>query len=354
VKLGRYRSFTVIAAHTAAALADAALPKAQPAQAKVDFLVNTSVKPSSGGWSMTFRLTETATGVVLWVSELAWRPETLGQIFDLLIGRVVGSLVDAIERNALKTPPGAPDVTAYRLYLKGQRSLKSIELQDLRRARKWFRDSASHTAAYAAPLVGLSRSLFMEWLVRGMKDPAMLAESAGFAGKALELDPFDWRALRERGLSSLYMRRHDESLEFFEKAILLGPNDADLLADYADALAFSGDPGKGLAMCQRAIELNPIVPGYYSWILGSILYQQHRYGEALEALEPVKNNDATARLMAACSARAGLTDQARHYARKVREVFPGLKAEHIRQISPNRRAEDMDHLIEGVRMAGID
>jgi DNA-binding SARP family transcriptional activator/TolB-like protein len=351
VRLSRYRSFTILAPHTGLQLSARGETSAT---VDVDYLLTTMARRTTAGLSLSLRLATAKSGEVLWASEMEWRDDLLPTTFATLMNRITNSLIDAVERREFSEPVVAPNASAYRLYLEGQRSMSSIDLQAIRRARRWFRESLKQTERYAAPIVGIARSMTMEWLLRGLQDRTMLVEAGDQARQALAIDPFDWRALRERGLAALYLRRHEESLSFFEQAVLLGPNDADLHADHADALAFSGEPQAGLDAIVRAMELNPVTPGYYSWILGSILYQTHRYDEALEALKPVQDEVATARIMAACSARAGRMDQARRYAEVVRENYPGFRTEHIRQMTPNRRPDDMDHLIDGVRLAGLD
>jgi tetratricopeptide (TPR) repeat protein len=149
------------------------------------------------------------------------------------------------------------------------------------------------------------------------------------------------------------MRRHDESLASFEAAIRLDPNDTDILADYADALAHSGEPQRGLEVCRRAIELNPNPPEDYIWSLGSIYYQLEEYQAAFESLRRLAGSPAVARLLAACTARLGETELARHYSRTVRRVYPEFEVTRIRDIVPNRNRVDSEHLIDGLRLAGL-
>ena len=175
----------------------------------------------------------------------------------------------------------------------------------MRRARNWYRKSIDQFNGFAPAIAGLSRTLSMEWLVRGLTDDELLRQALTVADNAVDTDPFDGRGLRERGFSSLYLKRHDESLANFESAIDLSPGDADLFADYADALAHSGEPEIALKNCLKAMSLNPLAPDYYSWILGSIYYQTGAYEAAIAALDPVKHHPGTARLLAASTAMAG-------------------------------------------------
>ncbi len=133
----------------------------------------------------------------------------------------------------------------------------------------------------------------------------------------------------------------------------LNPNDADLLADFADALAHGGTPGDGLAAIENALQLNPMAPDYYHWVRGSIFYQLSQFEAALDALEPVSRNPATARLMAASAAKAGDLALAARFAADVREMFPDFRTDHLWSIVPNANSQDTHNLIDGLRAAGL-
>lgn len=353
VGLSRYRSFTVIAPHTAQAMTRDGLDGDLVVRSGADFVVHAALKPTRCGMAMTFRLSELVEHGVVSVSEVDWHPDRLNEVFEHLVRKVVTALVDAIEKTTLLLPLASPETSAYRLFLEGRQCLASIDLPHIRRAKKWFRDALSRAPAYAAPIVGLARATIMEWFVVGMPADGSLAEALRLADKGLEFDPLDWRGLREKALGSLWLRRHDDCLALFEEALALGPNDADLIADYADALAHCGDPEQALDLHQRALDLNPLPPDYYHWIKGSILFQTHRYEAALDTMRPIAGNPATARLLAACAARAGRLEEARDYARTLREVYPDFEADSLWRISPNRRREDTAHFIESLRLAGV-
>lgn len=353
VSLARHRSFTIMAHHTGRTLG--ADPAALSHSACVaEYMVTTALKPTSRGVAMTFRVSDTASDEIVSVSEVDWHPDDLTRVFTHLVGRVVRFIADSVESCALRLSPTSGDVSAYRLYLEGRQSLTSIDLPHLRRAKRWFRDASNRCSSYAAPLFGLARATIMEWLIVGMPDDTSLSEAVALADRGLRHDPFDWRGLREKALASLWLRRHDACLELFDGAMLLGPNDADLIADYADALAHCGEPERGLSLHARAVELNPLHPDYYAWIKGSILFQSGRYEESLEALEPISHNPATSRLLAACSAAAGRTAEARAYACTLREVYPDFRADHLWRVSPNRRARDTAHFVDALRLAGVE
>ncbi|WP_459852984.1 BTAD domain-containing putative transcriptional regulator [Dongia sp. agr-C8] len=354
IGLSRFRRFAVIAAHSGASVAFGTRGLSDAlAVLDVDYAVATSLMPATHGHRFGVRLTDVSNSEVLWATETDFTFATLGGTFERVTGLILRSMVNAIDEAEVRTPIPAGEYTAYRNLLEGRRLLHGSDLQSIRRARRLFKEALTQVPNYPAAVVGLARTMTYEWVVRGMVENDLLKESVDLASKAAALDPHDGRALRERGYANLYLRRHDESLQDFSQAVALNPHDADILEGYADSLAHSGDPKQGLNLFNRAIELNPIPPDEYAWTLGSIYYQLGDYRAALQALRPVEDSPATARLLAACTAQLGELELARHYSKVVKSVYPDFQAERVRSIVPNRNSEDTEHFIDGLKRAGL-
>src|SRR4051812_21549246 len=76
----------------------------------------------------------------------------------------------------------------------------------------------------------------------------------------LEQNQDDAKGWAMLGRSYLYMRRPADAVAAYERAVSLQKNDADLLADYADALALAQDKrieGKPLQLIERALKIDP-------------------------------------------------------------------------------------------------
>jgi TolB-like protein/Flp pilus assembly protein TadD len=355
IGLSRFRRFAVIAAHSGASVAFGTRGLSDAlAMLDVDYAVAPSLMPATHGHRFGVRLTDVSNSEVLWATETDFTFATLGGTFERVTGLILRSMVNAIDEAEVRTPMPAGEYTAYRNLLEGRRLLHGSDLQSIRRARRMFKEALAQVPNYPAAVVGLARTMTYEWVVRGMVENDLLKESVDLASKAASLDPHDGRALRERGYANLYLRRHDESLQDFSQAVALNPHDADILEGYADSLAHSGDPRQGLNLFTKAIELNPIPPDEYAWTLGSIHYQLGDYRAALRALRPVEDSPATARLLAASTAQLGELELARHYSRVVKSVYPDFQADRVRSIVPNRNPEDTEHLIDGLKRAGLD
>ncbi len=93
------------------------------------------------------------------------------------------------------------------------------------------------------------------------------------ARTAIELDSDDARGFGELGFAHLYRKGFDESIQLYEKALKLNPNDADLMSD----MAHTGNPDKGIELLHQAMLLNPFYPDQYLWHLGGCYYMTRQY-----------------------------------------------------------------------------
>ncbi len=355
IGLSHQRVFKIIAAHTSFELANRPQQTSHSAlnDLQFDYSVYVTIQGEGEDVVATCRLTRVATGEVLWAVDLPLDVQRLRNSLGNFARRIAASLTDMIERHELAVSLDDVDPSAYRLYLEGKRHLVGTDLQQLRQARKWFKSAVKRCDSFSPAHAGVSRSLGMEWLVRGMKDHELLDVANQSARTARSLDPSSGRAYRELGFVSLYRRRFDESLELFQEAQNLNPSDADVLVDYSDALSHAGDLDKALDLGLAAFKLNPLPPDYYYWILGSTYYVRQEYEKAIETIDPVRDQHATARLLAASHAMAGDSATARKYAAVVRENFPDFRSEDIRYFVPDRDPAHSELLIEGLQRAGL-
>ena len=90
----------------------------------------------------------------------------------------------------------------------------------------------------------------------------------------LEENPDDFQALKMMGLAQIGIGNVDESIQVFEKAYLINPNDIDLLLQYASAIAAKQDgqfDGKSKVLIDEAFSLDPqsIQVLYFSGIVAA-------------------------------------------------------------------------------------
>ena len=133
----------------------------------------------------------------------------------------------------------------------------------------------------------------------------------------------------------------------------LNPSDANGLADMSAALSVVGRSEEAIKMIRHAMRLNPFHPDWYWDHLGIILYDAHRYEEALEAYKQLASRHkywVHAR-MAACYGQLGRHNEARLETREVLRLKPDYRISKQKLVYKN--SADAEHVIDGMRKAGL-
>lgn len=352
IKLCTLKSITLIAPHTAWGIQDKLTGNIDIFTAyDIDYIAEAASFHSDGHRTLTIKLFEARGRAILWAGAFQTAPNDLQRSYQEISASLSQILAEVIENAEIDRQKSAPG--AYYYHLVGQRHLRKLNLPDVRRAAKAFRQSRASEPEFAPAYSGAARAHHREWLLLGRTETALLEQAREAGEVAVRLDPNDARGYRELGVCSLYMRHHDDSLEYYRQATLLSPSYADLLADYADALAHSGRPEDGIETINRALALNPLPPEQYWWDLAGMYYQTGKYRDAIDVIGRMTNNTAALRIAAASYAMIGDTNSAHNCAAAFLEAYPDFSVEKWLSLVPNKRVEDTKHYEAGLRSAGF-
>ena len=86
---------------------------------------------------------------VIWAERFPLSTEGLARSRQVIARQITGALATEIERNELVRHDYERDADAYHSFLIGQGQLKNLDLRDIRRARKSFRDALQASAGFA-------------------------------------------------------------------------------------------------------------------------------------------------------------------------------------------------------------
>jgi DNA-binding SARP family transcriptional activator/tetratricopeptide (TPR) repeat protein len=347
------RSVSVVAPYTSWSLDLSDAGRADFAMFGIDYCVQTELTEDHEHAFLYATLINAHTRTVQWAERFPLGRTDVPACHRNLSLRIAFSLASTVENLELAGIETDRDATAYHWYLTGQRELRSLDLPSIRRARHAFRNALARCTDYAAAYSGLSRATHLEWLLLARGDRETLAESISLAERAVALDPEDARGYREMGTSSLFSRCFDRSIEAFSQAERKCPQHADMLADFGDALAHSGQPEEGLRKMEQATWLNPLIPDHYHWSAAGMNYQLRRYDLAIETIAKMTDKTCALRLLAASHAKIGQRQEAQRCVRKAMETYPDFSIDRWLAIVPNRNPDDKRHYADGLRLAGF-
>jgi Flp pilus assembly protein TadD len=191
-------------------------------------------------------------------------------------------------------------------------------------------------------------------------------EALNFARRAVELDDRDHRAHCILGVARLYGRDYEGARRQLLRALELNPNDADVLAHAAVAMALIGDHDVAVAAGRSALRLAPHHPEWYAAFAGIALFAARLHEEAIATMAPAPEALCnTPAFIAAAYAHLGQTEACaahrdtvyRHHRRQLaRGMFPqGMSCiDWLLAMDPFQRGSDLAHYAEGLRKAGFE
>ncbi len=177
------------------------------------------------------------------------------------------------------------------------------------------------------------------------------------AEKAVFLDPESAVAHTRLAWVQGFLRRYDESLPNFEKAIALDLNNAETYAAYAEILNHWGDPERAIELNGRAVAIDTIAPPNWEYHFGHSYLLLRRYEEALgklsHAVEVVPSFLPAQVRLAFAYVEMDRLEEANQVTSTILELAPRCSVTFIDQNMPYRTDEQRDRFRSALRKAGL-
>jgi tetratricopeptide (TPR) repeat protein len=313
----------------------------------------------------------TADGRVLWAERYDAPVDTLFDIQDDIVARVVSAISVQIDRTLLAAARKKPltRMAAYDFWLRGMESMRRGTPEADRDARKLFQQALSIDPYYSRAYAGLSLSHFNDWSCQLWEQWETTERKAyDYAMRANQLDDSDHVVQMILGRILLFRRRFDMAAQHLDRSLVLNDNDADNLVQVSACMAFLGDADRGEKLYEKSLRLNPYRENWYH-TYGAWPYMiQRRYDQFIEtALKGPLTDvwiDQPAYIAAAYafqgdrSRAADYLDQFKNvFAKEIlkgREATPEEMIGWIHKANPLKKAADFDHIVEGLVLAGLD
>jgi DNA-binding SARP family transcriptional activator/TolB-like protein len=370
IELGRYRELEVIAPASAFAYRDTTAPPALAGQELgANFVLSGSLRVHTDGLRIAVRLIDTRSDTQIWAERYDCPLDDVFEMQDEVVQRIVSSLVGRIEvarlNQAKRKRPS--EWEPYDLWLRGWDRLRQSDLSAIEDARHFFDQAIAFDPQFARPYVGQALAQLNEWACYSWNHWFFLKEDAlNNAHKAVYLDDYDNRAHSILGIARIYAGDYEEATTSFLKALDLNPNDCDVLAHAAGALALIGDHETAVEAGRRALRLAPHHPEWYVVFVGTAFFASRNYEEAVQTISiaPEANCNISA-VLAASYALMGMPERALHYKDTVyrhfrrmvdRGAYPSDRScvDWLLDLDPYQRPEDARHYERGLRLAGFE
>ena len=358
-ELSRFRELQVIARHSSFFYkGKAALIRDIGETLNVGDVLEGSVRKAADRGRITAQLIDASSEVHIWADRYDRNVDDVFEVQDEVTRAIVGALAGQVkissQRRATRSPIRS---SVYDYVLRGQ-AIVSVSEEANGRARGMYESAISLDSACARAHTGIAGALLLDWM-SGWGD--LQADTLGIAlakaKVALELDDSDLKTRWELGKIHLYRREFEQAEIHLRQALVLNPNDSDVMAVLAMLFTYSGNPRQAIGQLSMARELNPFHPAWYLWFLGFAQYTARDYESAVvtlnETLESGPQFVKPRRHLATCYAQLDDMASAKLEVDQILELDSSFGVDSLISKLPFLHEEDREHYVSALIRSGL-
>lgn len=356
IELSRFRSLTVIARNSSFLYRDKAVDVRQIGrELGADYILEGSARRAGDRIRISAELAEAATGKHVWAERYDRELGDLFKVQDEVTQAIVTTLPrridDAGARAAQRKRP--ENLNAFECYLRGLAYVLEFEFIEHHPAREMLERAVSLDPNLAPAYAILAvMELRHWWACRSLE---ALDKAFALSLNSVRLDQND--ALCHCSLGGVYLeRRQLAEAEFhLRKGLALNPNDSRNVVFFAGLLAYCGQIEEALSGIDKVFRLDPFAPQWYHSSTGMVYFCARDYEGAIQSFGRITRGLSHWDCLYVTSSygHLGRLEEAQaaidHY-NSLRPTLPLI--EHARA-EPFKNEADLDHLLAGLRKAGL-
>jgi adenylate cyclase len=353
-ELSRFRSLFVIARNSSFQFRSSATDLAEVRRKLgVRFVVEGSVRRMGERLRITAQLINVETGGHLWAEKYDGDLRELFAVQDDIVRAIVSTVEGRIAAGVAQgaAQKTTPQMLAYDYMLRGR---EAIYRQDGIAAEGYLRRAIEIDPDFAEAHAWLSGAMHIRSFYRDVDSASFLAEALTEAQKAVACDNNNSFCHATLGSSYKHLGQFGQAAVHLDRSIMLNPNNITALALKADLLTYTGKPDLALEIQDTILRRDPYPPSWYWEGRGIALYDLRRYDEAIISF---MNTGVTRPWhhaeLAAANAMAERHEDAKREMSAYRQLEPAATLEYWSTAEPYRDRAQLEHILEGLRKAGL-
>jgi len=330
----------------------------------VGYVLEGSVRREADTIRVTAQLLDAGSGAHLW-AESYDRDLTADDVFgvqDDIKNRVVSTIASShgvISRadQARLRERGTDNLSAYECLLRSYEYEHLHTAESHLRARTCLEQAVELDPGYVEARAQLAY-LYREEYQHGFNPlPGSLDRALETARHAIRLDATNQQAYYALALTYFGRKEYDSFFVAAERAIELNPNNARVLGGLGIHIAYAGQWERGVALCEKALALNPARPWWIHLPASLDHYRKVEYEQALAQAQKISvlSHTLVHVALAASYGQLGRPAEGRAALDDLAELglrSPDQVADELRRFLASE--ELVLHLLEGLHKAGLE
>jgi TolB-like protein len=351
-ELSRYPELFVVARSSSFAFLGKDTPATEVGRILgVAYLLDGSLRRVGGRIRVSVQLIEADTGRHIWAERYDRNLEDVFAIQVDIAQIITATLVGHIERTHAEQTRRKP-TSSWAAYDYVLQARQCVDRYDLDSARNLLRRAVEIDPGYANAHAMLAWAGMGQFFLDSNDDT--LSASLASAEKALLLDDNDFFCHCAMGLALIYCRRFDAAEMHLDRAVALNPNSTLAAVPRANLMTRVGRTQEALQILDMVALRDPVLPPWYWEVRSLPLLVDKRYEEMIQTMNrmsPQQYYDHAC--LAAAYAYLGREKEAHAEAAEVLRLHPDFSIAVYAKQEPFKNPADLDHLLEGMRKAGL-
>ncbi|WP_413717027.1 winged helix-turn-helix domain-containing protein [Silicimonas sp. MF1-12-2] len=359
-ELASYQEFLVLARNSSFSFRDRPTEISEIAsKLNADFIVEGSKQKSGDRLRVTVQLIDASDGTHLWADEYN---TDIGELFEVQ-SKIVRSIATQLGRELAWSPPqkgGREKVNALHYYFLGNKAFSERNPEALRRAIDHYENAIAADPEAAFGYIGMATVIWHDitqgWVYGDVPYQELLQRGIDYAEAAIAADPTNYASHISRGDLHTSAGQLEDAIIRYKMAAELNPSSSTAMAVAAEPLMYLGRTDEAIEMLERAMDVNPIVPGWYYNTLSRAYWDAGRCEEGKQAIKKrASMREWDLRALIVNLVCLGELDEAQAAGKRLLELNPdftvGGHAERVKKVMANERY--FERWMESLRAAGL-
>ncbi len=332
----------------------------------VRYILQGSVRKDEKQFRINVQLMDSVTGENVWAERYDGAMENLFKVQDEVTKKITAALSIQLTNNDQLSLANNEtiNVASYDEFLKGWERYWKFTRDDFAIAETHFTKALELDPDNSRAHAALALIYWKAWELKWHENHGTPHEGWRRANKEIELALKKPTPLAHSTKSAMLLinRRFEESIDEAEKAIKLNANDAMSFLALAEALSFSGQPGRAIENAKKGMRLDPNFTQPYLNVIGRSEFDMGLYEKSNKSLDcdTTQNIQGCNALILAIAnyGQLGQLDKAQLFIQALNnkskaEKTPPFTIDRLKHRLPYRNKADRDHFFTGLEKAGV-